>query len=152
MTRFPFIVAVHLVLFKDNQVLLLRRFNTGYQDGNYSVPAGHVDGGESIKSAVIREAREEVGITIKESDLEPFVMHRIINPTEERIDFFFKCQKWTGTIEKCEIGKCDELKWCPVDLLPDNVIPYVKTGLEQMREGEVLSEFTEEKISRLHSK
>ena len=41
--RFQMPVAVHLLLVKDNKVLLLRRFNTGYEYGNYSVVAGHVD-------------------------------------------------------------------------------------------------------------
>src|SRR4051812_27606999 len=61
---FKMVVAVHLFLLRDDQVLLLRRQNTGYEDGNYSVIAGHVEGGEEIKAAMIREAREEAGITL----------------------------------------------------------------------------------------
>lgn len=68
--RFKLIGAVHLFLIRNQQVLLLRRFNTGYEDGNYSVPAGHLDGGEQIKTAAIREAKEECGIRIAPEDLE----------------------------------------------------------------------------------
>ena len=37
------LIAVYLVLLRDEQVLMLRRHNTGYEDGNYSVIAGHVE-------------------------------------------------------------------------------------------------------------
>lgn len=35
MERFKMRVAVHLILEQDNKYLLLRRYNTGYEDGNY---------------------------------------------------------------------------------------------------------------------
>jgi len=41
--HFKLIPEAHLLLFKDEHVLLLRRENTGYEDGNYGVVAGHID-------------------------------------------------------------------------------------------------------------
>ena len=38
------IPAVYLLLVQDGKILLIRRCNTGYQYGNYSVPAGHMEG------------------------------------------------------------------------------------------------------------
>lgn len=42
--RYKFICAVYLLLIKENQILLLKRANTGYEDGKYSLVAGHMDG------------------------------------------------------------------------------------------------------------
>jgi ADP-ribose pyrophosphatase YjhB (NUDIX family) len=115
-------------------VLLLRRYNTGYQDGNYSVVAGHLNGGERVKAAAIREAREEVGIHIAGEDLDVVgVMHRLSD--DERIDFFLTASRWTGRVTNQEPEKCDRLGWFDVDELPDNVIPYVRRALRNFRRG-----------------
>ncbi|MGB8954061.1 MAG: NUDIX domain-containing protein [Tumebacillaceae bacterium] len=132
--RFKLIPAVHLFLIRDDEVLLLRRYNTGYEDGNYSVVAGHLDGGEEVKTAMIREAREEAGIEIAPEDLQVAgVMHRLSN--DERVDFFLASTKWTGEIVNQEPDKCDELRWCHLDDLPENVIPYVRRALDNYRQG-----------------
>ncbi len=126
--RFKLIGAVHLFLIHDEKILLLRRFNTGYEDGNYSVVAGHLDGNEEIKAAMIREAREEVGIELAGEDVQVVgVMHRKSN--DERVDFFLVAECWSGELRNCEPDKCDELAWFELDSLPTNMIPYVRRAL-----------------------
>lgn len=138
--RFKLISAVHSFLVRNGSILLLRRFNTGYEDGNYSVPAGHLDGGEKASDAMVREAFEEIKIKIKLGDLHMVhVMHR--KSTEERIDFFFEVKKWKGKIEIGEPNKCDELRWCSFDKLPGNIVPYVKTAMQHYRKNAFFSEF-----------
>jgi len=132
--RFKVPVAIHLFLTRDGEVLLLRRFNTGYEDGRYSVIAGHLDGGEEVKAAAIREAREEAGIRIAPDDLAVVgVMHRLSN--DERVDFFVAASRWRGEIVNAEPAKCDRLAWFPLDHLPDTVIPYVRRALANWRRG-----------------
>ena len=60
-TRFKLVSAVHLFLIRDDRVLLLRRHNTGYEDGKLSVIAGHLDGGEPVREAMRREANGQHG-------------------------------------------------------------------------------------------
>ena len=137
--RFTLPVAVHLLLLREHpvhgrQILLLRRYNTGYEDGNYSVVAGYVDGGEPLKQAMRREAREEAGIEIDEANLDiVHAMHRLSD--HERIDFFLRATTWRGQIHNCEPHKCDELAWYALDSLPNKVIPYVRQGLEHVARG-----------------
>ena len=133
--RFATITAVHLFLVRDEQhVLLLRRFQTGYEDGKYSVIAGHLDGNEEIKAAMCREAREEAGIDIRVEDLKVVcVIHRKAN--DERVDFFLTATKWEGEIVNAEPHKCDEMAWFALDALPDTMIPYVRQALENYRQG-----------------
>jgi 8-oxo-dGTP diphosphatase len=127
--RFRLLSAVHLFLVREGEILLLRRFNTGYEDGKYSVIAGHLDGGEEIRAAAIREAQEEVGIEISPKDLQIVgVMHRRSN--DERIDFFLAAASWSGQITNREPNKCDHLAWFGVHQLPGNVVPYVRRAFE----------------------
>ena len=133
--RFRMPVAAHLFLLQGESVLLLRRFNTGYEDGNYSVIAGHLDGEEALKQAMIREAREEAGITIEPANLQIVgVMHRKF-ANGEAINFFLTAREWIGEVTNTEPHKCDELAWYPLNRLPENVIPYVRQALENYQQG-----------------
>jgi len=138
--KFKLIATAHLFLIRDGKILLARRFNTGYEDGNYSLPAGHHDGSESITYAMARETLEEIGIRINPSDLKmAHVMHK--KQADERIDFFFTTDKWLGEPVNAEPHKCDDLNWFPLDSLPKNTIPYVRTALANYLKGTYFSEF-----------
>ena len=138
--RAKFPVTVHLLFFRETQVLLLRRFNTGFEDGNYSVPAGHLDGDETVRMAAQREALEEIGVHIKiENIVFATVMHR--NSDDERIDFFLHIKAWEGEPFNAEPEKCGELRWCDLDTLPVNIIPYVMQAIQNFRNGIVFEEF-----------
>jgi NAD+ diphosphatase len=61
---FPSISPVMLALiWRDNEILLAR--SPHFMPGVYSILAGFVEPGETLEHAVIREVKEEVGITIK---------------------------------------------------------------------------------------
>ena len=138
--RFKVIPEAHLLLFKDNQVLLLKREHTGYEDGKYGVIAGHIDGGEPARQAMCREAREEGGILVEPDSLTLcHVMHR--KATQERVSFFFTTQRWVGEPRNMEPEKCSDLSWFRSDALPPNMVPYVRVAIERVRRGESYSEF-----------
>lgn len=146
--RFRVILDVHLVLLDAEHILLLRRYQTGYEDGRYSVVAGHVDGEETARAALAREAVEEAGLRIVPADLAlVHTMHRTAQ--EERLSLFFQATRWEGTPVNREPDKCDDLRWFPLRQLPSNMVPYVATALQALLAGRVYSEYGwEEGVSK----
>jgi 8-oxo-dGTP pyrophosphatase MutT (NUDIX family) len=133
-------VTAHNFLIKDGQVLMLRRFNTGYEDGNYSVVAGHLDGDETLVAAAIREIEEEVGVKVLPENIAVVgVMHR--KSDDERVDFFLATETWLGEPSNREPDKCDDLGWYAFDVLPVNTIPYVRKALQNYCQGVWFDEF-----------
>ena len=140
MTKLLAPVAVHLLLVRDDKILLLRRYMTGFEDGNYSVIAGHIDGGEELKTAMIREAREEAGIEISPPNLEVVgAIH--VGGDREYIHFFLTASDWSGEITNMEPDKCDELSWFDLHDLPDNTVPYIRRAIENYRSGILFDSF-----------
>ena len=144
--KFTMRVAANLILIKDGKALLLRRFNTGWKDGQYCTVAGHVDGRETIANAAVREAKEEAGIDVREEDLRVVhTQHRICDGYEF-IDFSIQAEKWSGEPINLEPNKCDDLSWYPLDNLPANTIPYIRTVFENIQKGIPFSEWREQGV------
>jgi len=138
--RFLAPLAVHVFLRKGDWVLLLRRAHTGYEDGNYCVVAGHLDGEETVAAAAVREAREEAGIEIALADVRVVgIMHR--REDDERVDFFVEVDRWIGEPVNREPHKCDELAWYHLQELPTNTIPYIRRALENASTGTYFDTF-----------
>jgi mutator protein MutT len=136
--RFP--VTVHLLFLHQSQILVSRRLNTGFRDGEYSVPAGHLDGNETVRAAAVREAQEEVGVRIQEGNLLfSSVMHRLED--DERVDFFVRVLAWDGEPFNNEPDKCDDLRWLDLNALPENTVPYVKRAIQNHIHGITFDEF-----------
>jgi len=143
--RFKLIPSIYAFFIQDGKVLLLRRFQTGYEDGNYSLPAGHAEEKETLREAMVREVTEEVGVQINIEDWQLAVtMHRSCGD-HERIDFFFTVPHWNGELKNMEPEKCDDLSWFPLHKLPENTIPYIRYAIECYDKGITYCEFGWEK-------
>ncbi len=101
-------------------------------DGFYSLPAGHLETGERLVQAVVREAHEEIGLDLQETDLTLYhVMHRQnAEVKSEYIDFYFKVAYWIGEPVNNEPEKCEHIKWFPLEALPHKIVPSVKAAIE----------------------
>jgi 8-oxo-dGTP diphosphatase len=123
-----------------DEVLLQLRQGTGYMDGYWATAAaGHVEQDESVFESAVRESREELDIIVNPADLVPMCgmhrTHRNHDPIDERVDFFFACEHWSGEPRIVEGDKAADLRWFRVDRLPANVVPHERLVLESMRDG-----------------
>lgn len=120
--------GVHVVLEREGCLLLMRRAGTGFFDGLYSLPGGHVEDGESACEAAVREIREELGVELELVELSWLgVVHR--RSDTNRIEFVMRAGSWWGEPCICEPDKCDRLIWCPRDALPDDTVPYIRAAI-----------------------
>jgi 8-oxo-dGTP diphosphatase len=142
--RFVVVPAAYVFLLRPasvpggREVLLQLRSGTDYMDGHWAAAAaGHVERGESVYDAAAREAAEE--IDVGDLVLEPWcAMQRTgvgDDPLDERVDYFFTATSWSGTPRIVEPEKCADLRWFPLDALPDPVVPHELRVLESLRAG-----------------
>lgn len=142
--RFRVVPASYVLLLREGpdgtEVLLQRRANTGYMDGHWAAAAaGHVEAGESAVAAAVREAAEELAVTVEAADLVALTaVHRTHgngHAVDERVDFFFTCRRWSGEPRQAEPGRSTGLDWFPLGALPDATVPHERAVLESLRDG-----------------
>jgi 8-oxo-dGTP diphosphatase len=121
-------VGVHVLLERGGRVLMMRRAGTGFFDGLFSLPGGHVEADESLAQAAVRELAEELGVRVAPDALQMMgVVHR--RSDTNRIDFFMRAAAWAGEPQICEPHKCDRLEWAAPAALPRETVPYVAQAL-----------------------
>ncbi|MEU2014046.1 NUDIX domain-containing protein [Nocardia sp. NPDC019302] len=137
--RHKLIGDVHLMLVDDQgRYLFGRRADTGYEDGAWHLPSGHLESDESVVDALVREAAEEVGVVISPEDVQfAHVMHN--SSSVGRAAFFFLVRTWGGNPANQEPDKCDALEWFAPAELPDRMIAYCRAALISIAAGQQFS-------------
>ena len=134
--RYKSMIVVDLMLTRKNEksgrteVLLALRKNTGSHDGEYELPGGHVESGEDLMQAMIREAKEELNIDICRNDLK--IIYILHNYRSDRINFILTAEKYQGTLSIGEPDKCERIEWFALDKLPENTTKKVKNSLKEI--------------------
>lgn len=120
----PTLGARAIVLNSANQILLVKHT---YQQHWY-IPGGGVNKGESAKTAVIRELKEEVGLTvIGEPELFGIYHHTYLGAHDYPIIYVVK----NYSQEKCNSPEIEKLEWFDYDKLPETVSPGTKRRLNE---------------------
>lgn len=137
--RYQSMIVVDLLLKrvnKDNdteEILLALRKNTGYNDGEYELPGGHVDPGEDIMDAMIREAKEELNIQLERENLN--IEHILHHYKGNRLKFVISSEKYEGELKIGEPDKCEKLEWFNTSQLPQNMDKKTKKVLREINNG-----------------
>ncbi|WP_430390109.1 NUDIX hydrolase [Dyella sp. 20L07] len=141
--RYSLSTSVFVIVRQQESVLLLRRAQTGWMDGFFSLPAGAHDGGEPLDIAAARELREETGLDVDAGQMKLLhLLHCRSGDTDsEWLGAFFLAENWRGMPQLLEHGKHDHLGWYALDTLPSDMIPYARQGLECAMSGTTFSTF-----------
>lgn len=135
--RYKSMLVVDLMLTRENngekEVLLALRKNTGYNDGEYELPGGHVDANEDLIQAMMREAKEELNIDLNRGDLK--IEHILHHYKGNRLKFIISAEKYDGELKIGEPNKCEKIEWFNINELPSNLDKKVIKVLREIKDG-----------------
>ncbi len=137
MAKEKFLSSIYLIIKNDNgKILLQRRQGTKLWPGFLALPAGHIDEGEDPYEAAIREAKEELDITITKNDIsDSFVVMRKNKSLMPYYDVYFNISNYIGNIKIAEPLKCSELVWKDINNLPNDMIDFEISAINNYLNG-----------------
>ncbi len=108
MNRTESVELTVLCLIEDgDRILLQNRIKKDWR--GYALPGGHVENGESFVDAVIREMKEETGLTILDPRLVGVKQFPIENG--RYVVLLFKAAKWSGELCSSEEGRMEWIRY-----------------------------------------
>ena len=132
--RFKSVVCADLMITKqvenETYILLMKRQNTGTDDGYFELPGGHLEKGEDLFDAMIREAEEELCLKLKRKDLK--MIHLRHHYNGERLNFIFETNGEKLNPQIGEPKKCSELRWVNIKKLPKETTGKVKKMIKNI--------------------
>ena len=120
------LVSAIALVRKDRALLLAQRPEGKSMAGLWEFPGGKVEMGESPETALVREVWEELGIEVKETDLEPFSFASHAYDSFHLLMPVFLCRHWHGEPTGRE-GQA--LAWASPDELDAFETPPADIGL-----------------------
>ncbi|HWM49646.1 MAG TPA: (deoxy)nucleoside triphosphate pyrophosphohydrolase [Xanthobacteraceae bacterium] len=114
------LVAACALIDADGRVLIARRPEGRPMAGLWEFPGGKVEGTERLEETLIRELREELGISVKEDCLAPLTFASHTYPDFQLLMPLYVCRRWEGTVTPLE-GQ--QLAWVRPNRLRDYPMP-----------------------------
>lgn len=132
-------ITVLCMIYEGNKILLQDRVKKDWH--GITLPGGHVEKEESFVQAVIREMKEETGLTIREPKL-CGVKQFQTDEDERYIVLLFKTNKYEGTLISSDEG---EMKWIDRDSLNEYSLVDDFMELLEVFDSESYNEFMYER-------
>ena len=133
------LVGVGAIIIEQDRVLLVKRGHPPLT-GEWSIPGGVLEVGETLRQAAVREAMEETGLTVEVGELLG-VYDRVLRDADERTRYHyvlidFLCRKIAG--EPRAAGDADEARWFTCGELAQlalaaDTAQVIKLGFEKSR-------------------
>ena len=122
--------GVGVYIINDKKEILLGLRNSVHASGFWCPPGGHIEYGETFFEAAAKETKEEVDINIYETEI--IGVTGDVYPLEKKhyITIHQKALKYDGEAKIMEPDKFSDLKWFPLNSLPENIFPAVKSFLD----------------------
>jgi 8-oxo-dGTP diphosphatase len=114
------LVAACALVDTDTRVLIAQRPTGRPMAGLWEFPGGKVEAGERPETTLIRELREELGITVEEQCLAPLAFASHSYPDFHLLMPLYVCRHWQGTATALEGQK---LAWVRPNRLRDYPMP-----------------------------
>ena len=126
---------------REGKLLFLHQ--TKKNGGGYSLVGGAVEEREFAREALVREVKEEAGITVNPHELQlVHVLHRHkLRKNEQYLVLYFKATHFEGIPAPLERKKFKDVIWLPKNQLPENISKPTRHVLDRMLAGEIYSEF-----------
>ncbi len=115
-----FRVGIMVLIFNEKGKVLLGKRKNAFAAGEYGIPSGHMEKGETFTQAALREIQEETGVSIKEKELLLFALSNYIieDWDDQYVTFDFAVTIAASTISNQEPDKCEGWEWHDPALLP----------------------------------
>lgn len=139
--RFKFDASLFCIAREQGHILAVRRSQTGWMDGFWSLPAGAHDGNESYRDGALRELREETGLIGKPEAC--FLVHvqQVFTSKTEWQALYFSVDVFNGTPLIAEPHKHDRVEWRSLLETNEKIVPYVRAALVEIARGSIYSTF-----------
>jgi 8-oxo-dGTP diphosphatase len=128
------LVGIGAIIIENHRVLLIKRGQPPLK-GEWSIPGGMLELGETVREAAIREAREETGLTVEPGELLG-VFDRVIRDEKGLVRYHYVlidylCRRISG--EVLPAGDADDAQWFTQEEAAN--LPLAKDTAEVIRRG-----------------